>query len=587
MPFQVSPGVNVSEIDLSQYIPAPATSVGAIAGPFEWGPAEKIVQVSTEKELVDTFGKPSTEYTTSTGANTINAGISAGVWFTAASFLSYSRDLRIVRTSENNDLHAANSAGVATTNFKNEDAYDQWNGGGITSPVVARYAGALGNSLKVSIFSGTSAEFDTWEYKSYFNGTTGTSNYVATKLNNTIANDEMHLVVVDEDGKISGTANSILERYVGISKATNALTPAGESNYWKDVIRRQSKWIYVTNTPVDGNWNIPVTNTNLIFVDVSASGNIAYSLTGGLLDNPSLAEQKAAYDLFIPQEGLAADVSLIMSGVDVTAGGAIGKHINDNICLERRDCIVCISPERADVVGTTSAAALTAVKEFRNAGLSNVSSSYAVMDSGWKYVYDKYNARYLWVPLNGDIAGVCARTDNERDPWFSPAGLQRGQIKNAIKLAFNPTKAQRDELYKNGINPVISSAGDGTILFGDKTLQKYASAFDRINVRRLFIVLEKAISRAARASLFEFNDPFTRAQFVNLVEPFLRTVQGRRGIYDYRVVCDETNNTADVIDRNEFVGDIYVKPARSINFIQLNFVAVPTGVSFEEVIGQF
>jgi phage tail sheath protein FI len=208
------------------------------------------------------------------------------------------------------------------------------------------------------------------------------------------------------------------------------------------------------------------------------------------------------------------------------------------------------------------------------------------MDSGWKYQYDKYNDVYRWIPLNGDIAGLCARTDQVRDPWYSPAGLSRGQIQNLVKLAYYPTSSDRDTLYKNSVNPVVSFPGEGTILFGDKTMLGKPSAFDRINVRRLFIVLEKAIAIAARSSLFEFNDEFTRAQFVSLVEPFLRTVKGRRGIFDYRVVCDASNNTADVIDRNEFVGDIYVKPARSINFIQLNFVAVRTGVAFEEIVGR-
>jgi phage tail sheath protein FI len=215
------------------------------------------------------------------------------------------------------------------------------------------------------------------------------------------------------------------------------------------------------------------------------------------------------------------------------------------------------------------------------------SSSYAVMDSGWKYQFDKYNNVYRWVPLNGDIAGLCVRTDFDRDPWYSPAGFNRGQIKNVVKLAWNPNKTQRDELYKKGINPVITFPGEGTVLYGDKTMLARPSAFDRINVRRLFIVLEKAIARAAKYSLFEFNDEFTRAQFVSLVEPYLRDVQGRRGIYAYRVVCDQTNNTPEVIDRNEFVGDIYIKPARSINFIQLNFVAVRTGVAFDEIVGKF
>jgi phage tail sheath protein FI len=226
-------------------------------------------------------------------------------------------------------------------------------------------------------------------------------------------------------------------------------------------------------------------------------------------------------------------------------------------------------------------------QSIANYASSMTRSSYAVMDSGWKYQYDKYNDLYRWVPLNGDIAGLCAKTDNLRDPWWSPAGLQRGMIKNSIKLAYNPNKTDRDTLYKVGVNPVVSFPAEGTLLFGDKTFLNYASAFDHINVRRLFIVLEKAISRAARASLFEFNDAFTRSQFVSLVEPFLRTVKGRRGVTDYKVVCDESNNPGSVIDANQFVGDIYIKPSRSINYIQLNFVAVRTGVSFSEVVGQF
>jgi phage tail sheath protein FI len=242
-----------------------------------------------------------------------------------------------------------------------------------------------------------------------------------------------------------------------------------------------------------------------------------------------------------------------------------------------------LSPEKADVVNNAGSEETDTIS-YRN---TLTSTSYAVLDSGWKYQYDKYNDVYRWVPLNGDIAGLCARTDLERDPWFSPGGLNRGIIKNVIKLSWNPTKTNRDNLYVKGINPVVSFQGEGTVLFGDKTMLSKPSAFDRINVRRLFIVLEKAIARAARFSMFEFNDQFTRAQFVNLVEPFLRDVQGRRGITDFRVVCDETNNTGEVIDRNEFVGDIYIKPARSINFIQLNFVAVRTGVSFDEVVGKF
>ena len=253
-----------------------------------------------------------------------------------------------------------------------------------------------------------------------------------------------------------------------------------------------------------------------------------------------------------------------------------------DIVNQRKDCVAFVSPSRADAVESVN---LDNIIEYRNA--LTPSTSYSVFDSGWKYQFDKYNNKYRYVPLNGDIAGLCARTDNVRDPWWSPAGFNRGQILNAIKLSWNPTKAQRDELYKNGINPVVAFPGEGIILYGDKTMQTKPSAFDRINVRRLFIVLEKAIAIAAKYSLFEFNDSFTRAQFVSMVEPFLRDVKGRRGIYDFSVICDETNNTAEVIDTNRFVGDIYIKPARSINFIQLNFVAVRTGVDFTEIAGKF
>ena len=294
----------------------------------------------------------------------------------------------------------------------------------------------------------------------------------------------------------------------------------------------------------------------------------------------------AAYDLFA--DASSVDVSLILAGK--TAGGTNGEqlanYLIDNIADNRKDCVVFVSPDRSDVVGATGVDGQQAsnIVTFRQ---SVRNSSYAFIDSGYKYQYDKYNDIYRYIPLNGDIAGLTARSDNLRDPWFSPAGYNRGQIKNLVKLAYSPSKTDQDLLYKNDVNPVITQPGKGTILFGDKTALGKSSAFNRINVRRLFIVLEKTIANAADSTLFEFNDEFTRAQFRNLVEPFLRDVQGRRGIYDFRVVCDETNNTAEVIDSNRFVGDIYIKPAKSINFIQLNFVAVRSGVEFTEVVGQF
>ncbi|NDB84747.1 MAG: hypothetical protein EB127_18880, partial [Alphaproteobacteria bacterium] len=310
----------------------------------------------------------------------------------------------------------------------------------------------------------------------------------------------------------------------------------------------------------------------------SPSGNSGGRFAGGTLSTPSSANLQSSYDYFV--NGDVVDVSLIITANN---SQAVAKYVVDNIAEVRKDCVVFASPSRSDVVNNAGSE-VTSITSTRN--LFN-SSSYAVMDSNWKYQFDKYNNVYRWIPLNADIAGLCARTDADRDPWFSPAGLNRGTIKNAVKLAWNPTKTNRDDLYKIGVNPVMSIAGEGTVLFGDKTMLAKPSAFDRINVRRLFITLEKAITVASRYTLFEFNDEFTRAQFVALVEPFLRDVKGRRGIYDFRVVCDTTNNTPEVIDRNEFVGDIYIKPARSINYIKLNFVAVRTGVAFEEVVGKF
>ena len=423
-----------------------------------------------------------------------------------------------------------------------------------------------------------------WQYASNFSSAPGTSPYVSARGG---SNDEMHVIVIDEDGLISGVAGTVLEKYPFVSKASDARTDDGSSNYYKEVLYKSSKYVYQLNHPTNNDYTsgntstVSLAGTNTAnWGTVSANttfgrgNNYIISFTNGNDGTVSTANVVNAYSLFSNPEYV--DVSLIMQGTgDTNVATAIISTAES-----RKDCVALISPP------LNSSDTLTNITNWRNNTL-NASSSYAIMDSGWKYMYDKYNDKYRWVPLNGDIAGLCARTDSQRDPWFSPAGYQRGVIKNVVKLKFNPSKTDRDTLYKAGINPVVAFPGEGTVLFGDKTLLSRTSAFDRINVRRLFIVLEKAISRAAKASLFEFNDEFTRAQFVSLVEPFLRTVQGRRGIYDFRVVCDTSNNTPDLIDRNEFVGDIYIKPARSINYIQLNFVAVRTGVSFDEVVGKF
>ena len=422
-----------------------------------------------------------------------------------------------------------------------------------------------------------------WEYYFNFNNAPTTTDDVSNAGGSL---DELHIVVEDESGAITGTAGTILEKFEGLSQASDAKTSEGASNYYVDAIYQRSKYIYwMDHEATLANAGSAKAAQTFDQVGSSAFAVFTSSLSSGTDDySATNAEIATAYDLFSDAESV--DVSLLMCGPSQTSADATGDTKATavmDIATNRKDCVAFISPARADVVDLTSAITQTAnVKAFAD-GLP--SSSYAVIDSGYKYMYDKYNDTYRYVPLNGDIAGLCARTDNVADAWFSPGGFNRGQIRGAVKLAFNPNQTQRDELYRSRVNPVVSFPGQGTVLFGDKTAQTKPSAFDRINVRRLFIVLEKAVSTASKFQLFEFNDEFTRANFRNLVEPFLRDVQGRRGITDFAVVCDDTNNTGDVIDRNEFRADIYIKPARSINFIQLNFVATRTGVAFSEVVG--
>jgi phage tail sheath protein FI len=643
MPFQVSPGVNVSEIDLTTVIPAVSTTEGGIAGHFSWGPVNQRVLVDSEDTLVQTYGKPN--------ANT------ADDFFTAASFLSYGNKLYVNRvinnagTTSNARNATTNAANGVNTIVQNDTDYENNFSSGISSVGlwIAKYPGALGNNLRISVcrssntyqstlsgtlaftnnsttVTGTGTAFTTqltvgdillagadriqvqvgavtnatsmtlqskyisntiasqssvtrrWEFYNYFDAAPGTSDYVTVAGG---SNDEMHIVVADLKGGISGTGNTVIEKFTSVSKAADAKTADGTGNYYKNVINQNSAWIYWAAN-MTGVTNIGKNAAGVNFgTGVQTSPLNATFVNGRDGASPRAADYINGYNLFSNPE--TVDVSFILgsAGNQTTA-----IHIINNIAEVRKDCIAVLSPRRADVVNNSgySGAEVDDLITYRNL---LPSSSYAVLDGNYKYIYDKYNDLYRYVPMNGDTAGLMVRTDSERDPWFSPAGFNRGQVKNIIKLAFNATKGERDQMYKSGINPVVTFPGQGTILYGDKTLLAKPSAFDRINVRRLFIVLEKAIATAAKFTLFEFNDEFTRAQFRNLVEPFLRDVQGRRGIYDFRVVCDETNNTPEVIDRNEFRGDIYIKPARSINFIQLNFVAVRTGVEFSEVVGQF
>ena len=708
--FQLSPGVNVSEIDLTTVIPAVDTTSAAIAGVFRWGPANERVLITSENDLVAKFGKPT--------------NLNPETFFTAANFLSYSSALFVVRALANTQYAAVGSSNGNTTasaarTIINNDDYEtkstssEWRTG--NSQFVARWAGAIGNSLKVSVcenetqfssvttldaqtyvyisgnnagnnltglFDGANTGFvlsvgsdiaiitldggttstglngqfgDTgdiqaaintvsagfaigdsivvessqalkivgktatagtgsnvgigtitltldqplklasnvtssnvtriWEYAGLFDAAPGRSEYVtvngntALQVANTSAQkDEVHIVVVDEDGLFTGTQGAVLEVWQGLSRATDARLADGTGNYYKSVLAGRSQFVWAA-----ADRSGAVSNTALNVATASNTAPLSLSL-GGATDvaegDIAFTAIASAYDQFVSPEDV--DIALVLTGSSygISNGAQLANYLIDNIAEVRKDCVVFVSPMKADVVNSQNP--VTDIIAFRDEVRA---SSYAVMDSGYKYQYDRYNDVYRWVPLNGDIAGVCVRTDTTRDPWFSPAGTTRGQIKNSLKLAFNPNKAQRDQLYKKGINPVISERGEGTFLFGDKTLLARTSAFDRINVRRLFIVLEKAIARAARSQLFEFNDEFTRTQFVSIVEPYLRDVQGRRGITEFRVVCNETNNTPEVIDANRFVGDIYIKPARAINFIQLNFVAVRSGIAFSEITG--
>ena len=670
MGFQVSPGVEVKEVDLTNIVPAVSTTIGAVCGPFEKGPVSEITSISSEKQLVEVFGKPN--------ANNFE------YFFTAANFLQYSNSLRVVRTESALKNASSGGSGILIRNTLHyQESFAD--GQGTHGTWSARTAGIHANGIKIDIcdknnFSemsnkqvndasasaaeatitmdafdaadfavgeviefysdaggtvfatgheaqkyeitavDTSAETITfrqlddpagsgliadladdsyvkryWRFSDLFDTAPGTSEFASARG---VGDDEIHIVVYDSSGRQTGfdndvageRLNSVLETFAFVSKHPEATTPQGNSNYYPDVIYRDSKFVYWGDHPTaaidaSGDWGQPLSSdlsvqgskffnklsTGVENVDRStlANGTDDYAVTDG--------EQLTSYARF--DDGEAVDVNLIMAA---KATSTLATNLV-TIVEKRKDALVFISPERSDVVGVAdSNTQTTNVKNFFDL---LPSTSFAVFDSGYKYQYDRFNDVYRYVPLNGDIAGVTAFTESVADAFFSPAGFTRGQIRGAVKLAYEPNKDQRDTLYKARINPVNSFPGQGTVLFGDKTALAKPSAFDRINVRRLFIILEKAIATAAKFQLFEFNDEFTRAQFKNLVEPFLREIQGRRGITDFKVVADESNNTGEVIDRNEFVADIFVKPTRSINFITLNFVAVRTGVAFTEIGG--
>lgn len=623
MVFSVSPSVTVREVDLTSNIPAIASNQGAIAGVFNWGPVGEVTLVTSESELVSMFGEPS--------ANNYET------FFTAADFLSYSNRLYVVRA--NNGAVAAESSTL--------------------SGVGAKYPGAIGNSIEISIVSSNTSGTDAYaknifaatqmfpsaapgETNLFFgkntisfeantnvsvefkagdsvrlgNDTVGyqvlnlTENPTVTELvpntsfryamtfdtnfllSSSSLSDfslerlwgysgivgkapeagNLHAVVIDATGDITGTAGTVLERYTDLSLTEGTTLDDGTNNYYKDVINTSSAWVKIDD---DATAFGAGTRTYSTFSG-GTNGSSESSATFGNL--------AAAYDLFRNAEEF--DIAFILQG-KAKEDTNLANYIIGNICDVRKDCVLFLSPSRTKLFGSDTGATVLSNKSqivsnlisFRNALQS---SSYWFMDSGYKYRYDKYNDKYRWVPLNGDVAGLAARIQ----PWESPAGYKRGIVKNVVKLAFNPNKAQRDELYGKDINSVISQAGQGTLLFGDKTGLGRSSAFDRINVRRLFIVVEKAIATASASLLFDFNDEFTQTEFRNIVEPFLRDIKGRRGITDFRVISDARVNTPDVVDRNIFRANIFIKPARTINFIELTFIATRTGISFEEIVGQ-
>jgi len=591
MAFSISPGVNVSEVDLTTVIPSVLTTAGAFAGSFNWGPVDKRILVSSESNMYQIFTKPD--------ANTYIS------YYTAASFLAYGNNLQIVRSVGAASYNAdANTS--STIQIKNEDNYEysylNGDNANVAGPFVARYPGALGSSLVIGVLDSANGTSNTtnvasWtvngvSVSSYFPGNPGTSTQASLAG---AANDEIHVIVLDGQGLFTGVKNQVLEVFPYLSKASDAKDTLGNSNYYKKYIFNNSNYIYAMDSPDYANtanaslstkkWGTALSNginfTQLYTGTNTANSFVNIQLGVGTDAQPTNGDLQSSYDLFKNPDEVT--VSLILTG---DANATLQAYVG-NIAIERKDCIAFISPPSSNVINKTTATAVTNIRDWSNSVYASLSSpsNYVVADSGWKYMFDKYNNTYRWIPLNGDIAGLCVYTDTQADPWYSPAGFNRGNIKNCIKLAWNPGKAERDSIYPLGVNPVVTFPGQGTVLYGDKTFTVKPSAFDRINVRRLFIVLEKTIAEASKYSLFEFNDEFTRSQFVALVSPFLRDIQGRRGIYDFRVVCDETNNTPQVIDSNSFIGDIYVKPARSINFIQLNFVAVRTGVSFNEIAG--
>ena len=731
---QLSPGVLVREVDLTVgRANNVLDNIGAIAGPFPVGPVEEAIDITTEQELIDVFGKP------------LSLDGQYEYWMSASSYLSYGGVLKVVRVDDA-DLKNANVLTVGTGSttdlkIKNFDDYNANHSDDIASYIfAAKNPGSRYNDLKVAVIDnradqivnvGTAvtqavvgygvsvaltneplsgvgetssftgylkgiitgvgtdtidvkftSRFNTATSKEEFPGYSARVQTASIRPGNTVAinnagaavvsvavstaesavsdwydqqsitlengtilwssiapkpgtsqyavdrnskNDEIHVAVIDDIGTITGIKGNLLEKFVGLSKATDSVSAINSPQriWWKEYLAQNSKYLYVGDNPSDdsslvaqtgfsdgfaavtlssGQWNKETQD-----VTFSALGNKTYTLEGGKdyssgtpgttgTMTASLGSLATAYDLFGNKDEIAVDYLIMGPGLGSITESASKASKLISIAQSRKDCVAVISPHRYSVVsepepGSSTPRFLTTNDQTENiinffGQIGNRNSSYAIFDSGYKYTFDRFNNRFRYIPCNADVAGLCVRTSIQSYPWFSPAGQQRGVLNNAIKLAYNPNKAQRDQLYPLGINPIVNQPGSGIILFGDKTALGYASAFDRINVRRLFLTVEQALQDAAEAQLFELNDQITRANFVNIVEPYLRDVKAKRGVYDFLVICDETNNTPDVIDNNEFRADIFLKPTKSINYVTLTFVATRTGISFEEVAGR-
>jgi len=579
MAFSESPAITVREIDASGVVPAVSSSTGAFAGNFRWGPVEQATLVSNEADLVAKFGAPSE-------AQTVD-------FHTASYFLKYTNALQVVRvlgdageaTGGYNAYSHAEAASGLQPRVKTLDEFEN----GITGfdsdqhTFIARWAGELGNSLTISMCPqdvGDSA-FGTWAYRNSFDAAPGTSVHAEAAG---AVNDEVHVAVVDAGGAFSGTAGTVLETFPFVSVASDAKTADGSSNYIKDVINRTSQYIW--NPGFDSDFTVANAGT-------AATSGKDYQLSAGVRDVKDFALDSGSdatvmdvgdyitgFDKFEDKDQIQVDFLITPAMNSKSDAVTITNDLVSIAQGTRKDCVVVASPNKSAVVGSNTPVTdtLATTDDF-------TSSSYLVVDNNYLKVYDKFNDKFINIPAASSTAGIMAATDVNAAAWFSPGGPRRGQYLGVTGIAYSPNKAERDQLYRKGVNPVANIPGQGLLLFGDKTKLARPSAFDRINVRRLFLVIERAIALAARNVMFEFNDEFTRANFVGVVEPFLRDVQGRRGITDFRVVCDETNNTSAVIDRNEFVATVLVKPARSINFVTLNFVAVRSGVDFAEIAG--